>query len=316
MYGSHLSIAGGMAGALEQARRYKFDCVQVFTKNQRQWRVPALRDDERHAWLDALGAMKWDAAGGPARVVSHASYLINLASPVEQTWRASVELMRHELERCDALKIPLCVVHPGAHLGETPDPAHPARRDPTRHGGTFTKDEERGMQRVAEALDIIHAQLPGAKVVTCLETTVGAGTTLGATFEQLAFMRAAVRQPERVAFCLDTCHVTAAGYDMTTPAGASRVLGRFGRVCGIKLMRVVHVNDSMFPVGSRRDRHAHIGAGCCGKACFSAILSAPALRRVPKILETPKGENARGTAWDLLNVRRLKRLARPLAASR
>jgi deoxyribonuclease-4 len=316
VYGSHLSIAGGMVNALEQARRYKFDCVQGFTKNQRQWRVPVLRDDERDAWLNALREMKWDASRGPDRVVSHASYLINLASPVEQTWRASVELFQHELARCAELKIPLCVVHPGAHLGDAPDPAHQARRDPMKHGGSFTSDEKRGMLRVAAALNEIHEKLPAADVVTCLETTVGAGTTLGSTFEQLAFMRAHVHQPERVAFCFDTCHVTAAGYDMTTPGSAQRVLRRFGSVCGTKLLRVVHVNDSMFPVGSRRDRHAHVGAGCCGRSCFSAILHAPGLSRVPKILETPKGDNDKGTPWDLLNVRRLKRLARSNAASR
>lgn len=301
-----------MANALDEAKRLKFDCVQVFTKNQRQWRVPALRDEDRDAWLSALRAMKWHGHRGPARVVSHASYLINLASPVQENWHASARLFQHELERCEALEIPLCVVHPGAHMGEAPA----ERRDPMKHGGSFTADEARGMWRVVEALDQVHANLPDARLVTCLETTVGAGTTLGATFEQLAFMRDNVRQPERVAFCLDTCHVTAAGYDMTTARNATRVLRRFSAVCGMKLLRAVHVNDSVFPVGSRRDRHAHIGDGCCGKSCFSAILHTSALKRVPKILETPKGENATGTPWDVLNVRRLKRLAPSAAPSR
>lgn len=311
MYGSHLSIAGGMVNALIEARRLKFDCLQVFTKNQRQWRVPPLREEERDAWISMLSDMKWNSARGPARVVSHASYLINLASPVKKNWNASVKLFEEELSRCDALDIPLCVVHPGAHMGE---PAE--RRDPMKHGGAFTKNEEQGMLRVARALDAIHAKLLNTRAITCLETTVGAGTTLGSSFEQLAFMREHVREPERVAFCLDTCHVTAAGYDMTTTANARRVMRRFRSVCGMKLLRALHMNDSMFPVGSRRDRHAHIGEGHCGKSCFAALLQAPALKRVPKILETPKGDNDKGTPWDVINVRRLKRLARVAASCR
>jgi len=311
VYGSHLSIAGGLVNALLAAQSLKFDCVQVFTKNQRQWSAPPLRDDERTAWLEQLHAMKWDAPRGPARVVSHASYLINLASPDANVRTKSIEAFTVELERCEALRIPLCVVHPGAHLG-----APPARRDPMTAGGSFSDDEMRGMERVASALDEIHARLPKARVMTCLETTVGAGTTLGGSFEQLAFMRSAVQHPDRVAFCFDTCHVTAAGYDMTTPAKARRVLRRFGSVCGMKQLRVVHMNDSVFPVGSRRDRHAHIGEGRCGTSCFSAILRSPALQRVPKILETPKDHANDGTAWDLVNVRRLKRLARSGASSR
>jgi deoxyribonuclease-4 len=300
-----------MVNALTEAQQLAFDCVQVFTKNQRQWRVPVLKEEDRQAWLEGLKALKWRSARGPDRVVSHASYLINLASPVKQTWDASVALFQHELERCEALSIPLCVVHPGAHLGTAPE-----RRDPMKHGGEFSSDEERGMMRLAQALDHIHAQLPGLRVVTCLETTAGAGTTLGHTFEQLAFMRDAVRQPERVAFCLDTCHVTAAGYDMTTPGKAEQVIQRFDSIGGLKRLRALHMNDSVFPVGSRRDRHAHIGAGLCGKSCFAAILRLPALQRVPKILETPKGNGPKGVPWDVINVRRLKRLARVPAGSR
>ena len=311
VFGSHLSIAGGLANALIEARRLKFDCVQVFTKNQRQWRVPALHNEERDAWLRELHALGWDKPRGPARVVSHASYLINLASPNENIWESSVALFQQELARCDLLRIPLCVVHPGAHMGE-----RGPLRDPRTRGDEFTTDEERGMRRIADALNRIHAQLPAARAITCLETTAGTGTTLGSSFEQLAFIRALVHEPARVAFCIDTCHVTAAGYDMTTPGTAREVLRQFARICGRNLARVVHVNDSVFPVGSRRDRHAHIGEGKCSRCCFQAILRSPSLRRIPKILETPKGETERGVPLDLLNVRRLKRLARPPASCR
>src|SRR5690606_30438976 len=141
------------------------------------------------------------------------SYLINLASPDPETCAKSVAAQRAEIERCEALRIACCVAHPGAHLGE------PRQRgsinEPDRQP---TPDELAGLKRIVKALDAIHRDLPGYRTVTCLETTVGSGTNLGYAFEHLAFIRANVREPQRVAFCLDTCHVTAAGYDMTTDA--------------------------------------------------------------------------------------------------
>ncbi|MHC4275152.1 MAG: deoxyribonuclease IV, partial [Planctomycetota bacterium] len=142
------------------------------------------------------------------------------------------------------------------------------------------------------------------------ETTAGTGTTLGYSFEQLAFIRRHVREPHRVGYCFDTCHVTAAGYDMTTEARAATVLRRFDGVCGRRYLRVFHLNDSVGPVGSRRDRHAHIGHGACGLGCFRAIVNLRAFARVPMIIETPKGTNEKGVPWDVVNIRRLKRLLR------
>jgi deoxyribonuclease-4 len=167
-----------------------------------------------------------------------------------------------------------------------------------------------------KALDRIHRELSGYRTLTCLETTAGTGTNLGYAFHHLAFIREHVREPERIGFCFDTCHVVAAGYDMATDRAAAAVLGRFGAICGHRHLAVFHLNDSVGAVGSRKDRHAHIGHGSCGLSCFRTIVNRRGFARVPKILETPKGDNERGVAWDLANIRRLKRLIRRQAASR
>ena len=307
MYGSHLSIAGGMVNALHAARRLKMDCVQVFTKNQRQWAAKPVTNAEREQWLDALRDMNWDSwsHGGPHRVVSHNTYLINLASPDSELWQKSVHAQRDELERCEQLHVAYCVAHPGAHLGgaRARGSANELRAAPTR-------DEREGLKRIAKALNAIHRQLPGYRVMTCLETTVGSGTNLGFCFDQLARIRDLVTEPHRVGFCFDTCHVTAAGYDMSSAPRALEVIEEFGAICGLSNLKVFHFNDSVGALGSRLDRHAHIGAGCCGSECFRTIANHPAFHAVPKLLETPKGMNPAGTDWDLINLRRLKRMTK------
>ena len=305
MFGAHLSIAGGMVKALDAARRLRMDCVQVFTRNQRQWNVKPLAQADREAWLAALTDLGWHRRRGAARTVSHASYLINLASPDRALWRRSIALHREELDRCEALRIPLCVLHPGAHKGEPRSRTDPGGVGPPRG---VTADELAGLRRVVKALDRVHRELPGYRVTTCLETTAGAGTVLGGSFEHLAYIGGHLAEPKRVAWCFDTCHVTAAGYDMTTPRRAAEVLARFNAVCGHRHLRVLHLNDSVGAVGSHRDRHAHIGFGACGLPCFRAVVNCPGLALVPKIIETPKGTDEKGLEWDLRNIRRLKRL--------
>ncbi|UCD75824.1 MAG: deoxyribonuclease IV [Phycisphaerales bacterium] len=311
MFGSHLSIAGGMVNALEKAQQFKMDCVQVFTKNQRQWGVRPLDPAERADWLSKLKELTWHRKRGPRRVVSHNSYLINLASPDSEVWVKSLALQRVEIERCEELSIPLCVGHPGAHLGRAPKAGSPHQL-----GGEPGRDELEGLKRIARALDQIHRDLPGYRTITCLETTAGSGSNLGYDFRHLAWLRANIAQPERVGFCFDTCHVTAAGYDMTTDMKADAVLGEWDEICGLGNLLAFHLNDSMGEVGSRKDRHAHIGDGNCGRPCFRAIVNRQAFKNVPKILETPKGVDDRGLEWDLVNLRRLKRLARPRTGSR
>lgn len=314
MLGSHLSIAGGMVNALHEARRLKLDCVQVFTKSQRQWRARVLPAAEVEQWWTALRTMKWEwsRADVPRRVVAHNSYLINLAQPDPTLWRKSVAAHRVELERCETLGIPYCVSHPGAHLS----PHGRAAGSPNSLEPKMNRHERLGLRRIARALDAIHRQLPGYHTITCLETTVGSGTNLGYNFHQLAYIRAHVREPERVGFCMDTCHVTAAGYDMSTDERALAVLDHWDSICGLQNLRAFHMNDSVGGLGSRRDRHAHIGQGCCGRSCFTTILNHPALSYVPKILETPKGTTQRGVKWDWVNLRRLRRMIRPPESNR
>jgi deoxyribonuclease-4 len=305
MLGSHLSVSGGLVNALHEAKRLKMDCVQIFTANQRQWNPKPPTDEQTATWLAELKAMHWDsfARHAPNRVVSHNSYLINMASPDAAVWAKSVAAMRAEIERCEHLHVPLVVAHPGAHLGT------PRRRDAKNDlSGVLNNDERQGIERIVKAIDQIHRALPGYRTITCLETTVGAGTHLGYSFHHLALIRIAVREPERIGYCVDTCHITAAGYDLTTPAKAAAVLEEFDRVCGLREIRCFHFNDSEGTVGSRVDRHAHIGDGQCGRACFAAILNHRAFTLVPKILETEKGNDDRGRPWDVVNIQRLRRM--------
>lgn len=308
LLGSHLSVAGGLANALDEAELLGLDALQIFTKNQRQWLVRPLKDADRAEWLARLTTVRWRTAIPDLpvghRLVSHNSYLINLASPNAALWKRSVAVQRAEVERCEALGIKFLVSHPGAHLGAAP----PARTRLDLHGEP-SSDETAGLKRIVKALDQIHAELPGYQTITCLETTTGSGSCLGYSFGQLRFIRAAVREPERIGFCLDTCHVTAAGYDMSTDDAAAAVIEKWDAICGLEHLRVVHLNDSVGALGSRRDRHAHIGRGLCGRACFRAMLNQSALPRVPMILETPKGTDDKGINWDTVNLRRLRQLA-------
>ena len=305
-----------MVRALTEARRLGMDCVQVFTKNQRQWRAPPLDPAQVDQWLAMLRELAWlpgRARRRLHRTVSHNTYLINLASPDRAMWDRSLALQRVEIERCEQLRIPLCVMHPGSHTpgGLNGSKASRLPRVPRAMGSPPTRQELAGMKRVARALDRVHADLPGFRTITCLETTVGAGTALGYDFTHLAMLRSMVHQPERVGYCFDTCHVLAAGYDVSTRRAAEAVLQLWDSVCGLDNLLVLHMNDSKGPVGSRIDRHAHIGEGFCRLDCFRTLVNHPALRDVPKILETPKGEDERGRPWDLVNLRRLKRLIRP-----
>lgn len=302
MYGSHLSIAGGLENAIAEAVRLGFDCVQIFTRNQRRWETPPLSKAELARWREALHEAGWDRPG-PPRVVSHNSYLVNLAAPRSRNRLRSIAAHRRELERCEALGIDRCVIHPGAHLGEAP-------RGRLRLGEAPSEDEAAGIARIAEALDRIHRELPGYRVRTMLETTVGSGTNLGYDFGHLAAIRGEVREPERLGYCFDTCHVVAAGWDMSTPGKAAAVLARFDEACGLGEIGVFHLNDSKGEVGSRLDRHTHIGEGRCGRACFAAICGDDRFAEIPKILETPKDGNADHPPLDLINLGRLQAIAR------
>jgi len=300
--GSHCSAAGGVANAVREAVRLGLDCVQVFTANQRQWKPKSPTEAEVSDWFAAMKAAGWSDPDDH-RAVSHNSYLVNLANPSAEARSRSLALQRSELERCERLAIRLCVMHPGAHLGVARKPG-----EPNDLSTPPTGDELAGLKRVAAGLDALHRDLRGLRVATCLENTVGSGTNLGYQFRHLAMIRDMVREPERVAFCIDTCHAVAAGWRMDTPAAAKAVVQRIVSELGERQVKVFHMNDSEGACGSRKDRHAHVGEGACGRSAFSAVMGRRAWARVPMILETPKEGSFRGRPWDIENAARLRAL--------
>lgn len=281
MFGSHLSIAGGMHNAVTEATRLGFDTVQVFTKNQQQWAAKPLGAEAIAAWKAAV------KAAGFKQTVSHDSYLINLASADDTLWEKSVAAFAEEVSRCDQLGIQLLVTHPGAHLGT---------------------GEDHGLKRVAKGLDAVFKQLGTTSTTTvCLEITAGQGTSLGYKLEHLADIISQSKFPERLAVCLDTAHLLAAGYDFRG-ALFPGFLKQIKSTVGIKTVKCLHLNDSKKDLGTRVDRHEHIGHGFVGLEGFRPIVNEPAFAKIPKILETAKEKNEQGEDWDAINLKSLKQL--------
>jgi deoxyribonuclease-4 len=280
-FGAHMSIAGGLHLAFERAAEVGCECLQLFVKNQRQWQAPSITDEQ---------IKSFKAAREPANIepiVAHATYLINLAAPDETNRTKSIDAFADELNRCEQLGLLGLVVHPGAHLGE---------------------GEQAGIKRIAQSLDMVHNRTKGIKPLTLLETTAGQGSSIGHTFEQLAAIRSQVKAPERVAVCLDTCHVFAAGYNLSTQVGYDETMAAFDKQLGLDLLHCIHVNDSVKPLGSRVDRHAAIGEGELGRSAFKYLVNDKRLRHIPMILETPKGEDDRGRNLDKVNLGKLRRM--------
>jgi len=303
--GSHLSTAGSLRAAIDEAVAFRFGAVQIFTRNQRQWTAKPLAPDEIAEFAASRAGTVFEDA---SRIVSHNSYLVNLASPDADNLAKSIACERAELERCEALGVAVSVAHPGAHMNAAGGAARKPK-DPNDLDGEPSADELAGLKRIAKAIDRLHADLKGYRVKIALETTTGSGTNLGYAFHHLARIRELVKAPERVAYCIDTCHVFAAGYDVSTAAKARAVLERFDREAGLAHVAAIHVNDSEAPFASRKDRHAHIGEGLCGDAWFEAVLACRALDRCPKVLETEKGDAPSGRPWDAVNAQKLAALA-------
>lgn len=282
-FGAHLSIAGGMHHALLEAQWLGMDTLQVFVKNQRQWRGALLREDDVERWNELLCAPRF----GPA--VAHATYLINLASADPALRRRSAAALEDELLRCERLSISYLVLHPGA-AGEQP--------------------RAQALRRVAEALARILSDHPALRVMPLLETTAGQGTALGARFGELAEIISLSGATDRIGVCIDTCHVFAAGYDIRRTDVYERMVAEAQATVGLERIRCFHLNDSRGACGSRLDRHEHIGHGCIGTAGFRHVLRDERFVGVPMILETPKGADERGVEWDVRNLRRLRRIAR------
>jgi deoxyribonuclease IV len=277
-FGAHMSISGGLHKAFAHGERAGCDTIQIFSKNQQQWRAKPLAEQ------DIAQFKAEQQRSGFAPIIVHDSYLINLASPNDELWEKSIAAFAEELERCAALGIPYIVTHPGAHTGS---------------------GEETGLRREADALNRLFDAGTGAGVMVLLETTAGQGTCLGHRFEHLARLIELANQPARLGVCVDTCHILAAGYDIRTPETYAATFEEFDRVIGVERIKALHVNDSQKDLGSRVDRHTHIGEGCVGIEGFRALVNDPRFADVPMILETPKGDDL---AEDIANLAKLREL--------
>ncbi len=280
LLGAHLSIAGGLCHALRAARRHRFPTLAMFVRNQRQWAAPPLEEAEVREFRELRRSL------GISPVVAHGSYLLNLCGEREVR-RRSIAALAEDLTRCVRLGIDHLVFHPGSRA-----------------------DSAEGVRLVAAGLDEVLARAPDGQTSVLLETTSGAGRTLGGTFEQLAAVLGLSRRPDRLGVCLDTCHVFAAGWDIRSAGGYEAMMTRLDATVGLSRLKAVHVNDSRGDLGSRRDRHEHIGKGKIGLGGFVHFLCDRRLARVPLILETPKGQDPRGRDWDSVNANVLRRLAR------
>ena len=275
-----MSIGGGVHRAIERARSIECSAMQIFVKNNMQWFARPFTREEIRAFLDHpqredLGV-----------VFAHANYLINLAATNPQFHANSIRALSEELTRADQLGLPFVVLHPGAHLGA---------------------GEEAGLAKVVASIDQIFAGIPKVKTRIALETTAGQGSCLGHTFEHLAYIIAHVREPERLCVCLDTAHVFAAGYDLTNAAGTRKTFREFERTIGLQHLVALHLNDSKTARGSRVDRHEHIGKGQIGLEAFRFIMRDRRFRKIPKVLETPKGKEL---LEDVENMKTLRGLPR------
>ena len=285
LLGAHMSIGGGAHRAIERARSIESTAMQIFVKNNMQWFAPPLAKEEIRAFREHAQRQELIA------VFAHANYLINLAATNPQFYANSLRALAEELTRADQLGLPFLVLHPGAHLGA---------------------GEKAGLEKVVQSIDRVFAKIPRVRTKIALETTAGQGSCLGHTFEHLSYLIANVREPERLCVCLDTAHVFAAGYDLTTEAGTKKTFRDFDRIVGLEHLAALHLNDSKTARGSRVDRHDHIGKGQIGLEAFRVIMRDRRFRKIPKVLETPKGKELREDVENMATLRALtlKRCAR------
>lgn len=300
-FGSHCSIAGGFHKAFEEAKRVGCDCMQIFVTQPRRWPTNPNQSDvvpeqgnqgncKPISDTDAeLFAKTWKESGIGA-TIAHTSYLINVASPDDALWQKSLNALIVEWQRAEQLKIEGLVMHPGAHLKAT---------------------AEEGLERVAKAVDAAIASVQPKYCRLLFENTAGQGSCLGHQIEQLGWLLKAVKKPQHVGVCWDTCHALAAGYDFRTAAGMKSMVAELEKHVGLENLRAVHINDSKKDCGSRVDRHEHIGLGFIGDAGFKRFLASPAFKNLPMYLETAKEKDeVSGEDWDVINLRKLRELCK------
>lgn len=278
LLGAHMSISGGVHTAVDRATSIGCTALQVFTKNNNQWRAKPLGENDIQSYKRKIA----DARIAP--VVAHDSYLINLCAVNPDILKKSREAFIDELQRCEQLGIQLLNFHPGAH------------------GGAGERD---GIKKIIESLNIAHEKTKGFHVLSVVEATAGQGSAVGYKFEHLAEIICGVEEPQRMAVCIDTCHIFAAGYNIGTEEGYEKTFREFDEIVGLKKIAAFHCNDSKKGLGSHVDRHEHIGKGLIGLAGFGFLMNDERFAKIPKILETPKSEDLHE---DVENMNVLKNL--------
>jgi deoxyribonuclease-4 len=258
LIGAHISTKGGLHTVFDRASEINATALALFAKNSNQWKGKELTDADIALFQQLRNVRP---------IVTHASYLINLATTNPEFHRKSIAAMIDELDRAERLGAHGVVLHPGAHMGAGVDA---------------------GLEQIARSLDQIHAALPNHKVVTLLETAAGQGSCVGCSFAELGTIMKLVDDKSRIGVCVDTCHIFAAGYDIRTRDGYERTVDDIAKHVGIENVGVFHINDSKKPLGSRVDRHEHIGDGMIGTDAFGFLLNDARFARLPKLLETPK----------------------------
>ena len=277
-----MSIAGGYYKAVEAAAALGMDCVQIFTKNNNQWRAKPLAQDDVRRFQEALSET------GIRSPCAHSSYLINLGSPDPALWQKSLDAFVIELERAEALGLDGLVIHPGSFTSSS---------------------EEHGLQNIVTAIDAAGRKSEGQRVEIWLETTAGQGTNLGWRFEHLGWILDNAADSSRLGVCVDTCHIFAAGYPLKKPADYAKTMSELNARVGLDRVRAFHLNDSKRELGSRVDRHEHIGSGKLGREPFRHVVNDPEFAALPMYLETPKGtREPDGKAWDAINLAKLRRM--------
>ena len=279
LIGAHTSIAGGPSKAIDRALSVGCAAMQIFVKNNMQWFAAPFAESELREFH------QHPRRGELRSVFGHSGYMINLGAVNPDFHGKSMRALTEELERADQLGLPFLVLHPGAHMGA---------------------GEEAGLAQITASLDAVFTALPDVKTRVALETTAGQGSSLGHTFEQLAWIFEYSKAPDRLCVCVDTAHLFAAGYDISTEAGARETFEHFDRAIGLHRLVAVHCNDSKTALNSRVDRHEHLGKGKIGLAPFRFLMRDPRFAAIPKVLETPKGKEM---AEDVENLKVLRELA-------
>jgi deoxyribonuclease-4 len=285
-FGAHMSTSGGAYKALQRGRSIHCEVVQIFVKNNMQWFGKPYSPEDVAAYVEER------AANDFACVFGHTGYLINLGGPACENRDRSIKSLIQEIELATQLGLPFMVLHPGAHLGA---------------------GEAAGIRQIVTGLDEVFAATKKSHVRIALENTAGQGTCLGNKIEHLAAIFDRVNKPERLGLCLDTAHFFAAGYDIRTPKGWNAAIGEVGSLIGLKQVLAFHLNDSKTDLGSRVDRHDHIGKGKIGKEAFRHIVNDARFKKHPGCLETPKSEDLHE---DVQNLTTLRALAKAGSTSR